>query len=178
MFNDWSTGCSIGVVLPALIGLAVGFLGGSYPAGATNVDYARYYASHPAHHTTTPELPRGVFLAQLFTIFGLFKGSCPGVFIKHQLFVLAPFAGGISSALWLLLNYQRQSSIDAERQARADRFISDANADVPPPVPDVLPQWFRIWNAANIGFFFAFMAPPGLAFLRQLSGSMRSVFHS
>ena len=183
MFDEWSTVCSMGVVLPALVGLFAGFvsdlglLGQSVRLGAT-VEYARYYANHPEHRTTSPGLPRGVFFAELFTIFGLFKGWCPEVFVKHQFFVFALFAGGISSMLWLMLNYQRQSTIDAERQARINQFISDANAKAPPPVPDIVPQWFRIWNAANIAFFFAFMAPSLIVLLTQLGASMGSLAHS
>jgi len=181
MFDTWSTISSMGVVVPALIGISAGFISDiglfseSVRLGAT-VEYARYYADHAERfREISPGLPRGIVFAEAFTIYGMSRGWCAGGFIEHQFFAVALFAGAISSAAWLLLDYRRQSNIDAERKARIDQYMSDANAEVPPPVLDVAPQWFRIWHAANIGFFVLLMAPPVIALLTRLSTSLRNL---
>jgi hypothetical protein len=179
MLVAWSTISALGVVIPALIGLVVGFMSNSglfsesVRLGAT-VDYARYYADHPERfREISPGFPRGIVFAESFTLYGLLRGWCSGCLLKHQFFGLSLFAGVISSAAWLLLNYRRQSSIDAERHARIDQFMSDPNAEAPPPVPDVPPQWFRVWHAANVTLFFALLAPPVIVLLTGMSASIK-----
>ena len=180
MSPAWSTFSSMGVVLPALAGLFFGIVSDSslfsesVRMGAT-VDYARYYADHPERfREISPGLPRGIFFAESFILYGLFRAWRAGSF-EHHVFALLLLAGAISSAAWLCVDYQWQSDIDAERNARIDQYMSDANAEVPPPVPDVRPQWFRIWHGANVFLFFALMAPPVVALLTNVSASIRNL---
>lgn len=52
-----------------------------------------------------------------------------------------------------------QRSAEAERAARIEEFIADAEAPVPARVPglEAAPRWFRMWNWLNFSGFFLLM---------------------
>jgi len=96
-----------------------------------NVSTWAPYAKDPPK-SRLPRLPRGVFLALLFSAYPLIKGWCSVFLSQHTLFTLVYVCCGVSTGAWLLLS-----------------AITELDAP---------PLWLKIWSGANLAIFLLLMA--------------------
>jgi len=129
----------VAVLLLSGLGLLAGIGAGSGPSGAywdSSVDTARYLASRDWPKSRLPRLPRGIFLALLFSTFPLLKGWCSVFLHRHAYFILVYVVCGLSAAAWLLIAF----------------FLQPASNQ------NTFPVWLKRWNWANVAGFLLLMA--------------------
>lgn len=130
------------ILLLSGLGLLAGIVSGSGPpSGPFGYDVktahymaARDFANRPK--SRLPHLPRGIFLALLFSAYPLLKNWCPAFMRQHAYFTFVYVCCGVSTAVWLII----------------------ASFLQPVPNQDIFPFWLKHWNWVNIGGFLFLMA--------------------
>jgi hypothetical protein len=119
---------------------------------------ARYVPEPPK--STVPRLPRGVFFSLLFSVVPLVKGWCGGFLPDSTIFVTLLVITAISTGIWLMAASALKNSVDVERKARIEEFISSAPGEEPPRRPNVdpFPKWLQVWEAINFAAYLLLLA--------------------
>jgi hypothetical protein len=128
----------VAVILLSGLGLLAGIGTGSGPTSVWgySATTARYLASRDLPKSRLPRLPRGIFLALLFSAFPLLKGWRFVFLHRHAYFILVYVVCGLSAAAWLLIAF----------------FLQPASNQ------DTFPVWLKRWNWTNVAGFLLLMA--------------------